>query len=414
MVSHSIIHATLARLSQPKIALAGFSSTHFLFSALAAPTVTTPLIALSFIKDRRSVRQLIQFTGLIMLGPFLVMLLIGWTSLGDWVFGVVLGLSPAVTHAARGAAAVFCLILPAILMRAVGFGLIMLHRRTIVITYGTAVRLGSLAFYLWVFPRWFDGSALGAVSLLACIATETVYTIFAARPFYLSLPDEAGPPAKFSEMWRFSWPLMLSQISESGVLLLINVFLGRLSNPDLALASFGVVRGLMGLLLSPLRNLVQTIQTLTKSEADLPAVWGFALRVGLGFTAAVLLLFFTPLRGVVLDGVIGLTPELSAYSAPGVMMLAAVPMLWTYAAIMRGLLSAARRTRAIANSSGFRLISVTAIASLTLMAPGLNGALIGIAALAAAYLAETIYLAWTLHRLQPLRSLFPEQAEESV
>ncbi|MBI3993750.1 MAG: hypothetical protein HY342_10785, partial [Candidatus Lambdaproteobacteria bacterium] len=100
MVSHSIIHATMARRALPKIALAGFSTTHALFSVLAAPTVTTPLIALSFLRDRRSVWALVRFNGLLMLAPLLAMQLVGWTPLGDWVFGGLVGTDAAITDAA--------------------------------------------------------------------------------------------------------------------------------------------------------------------------------------------------------------------------------------------------------------------------------------------------------------------------
>ena len=40
-------------------------------------------------------------------------------------------------------------------------------------------------------------------------------------------------------------------------------FLGRLENPDLALAGFGVVYGLVRVVLAPIRNLTQTAQALT-------------------------------------------------------------------------------------------------------------------------------------------------------
>ena len=408
MISHSIIHATLARRALPKIALAGFSTTHALFSVLASPTVTTPLIALSFLRDRRSVWRLLRFAGLLMLPPLLIMQLVGWTPLGNLVFGGLVGMEAASTAAAREASILFGLILPAILVRALGFGLIMLNRRTLLITYGTAVRLGSLALYLWVLPHWLEGAALGAGALLACIATEAAYTFVVARPYYrrlpLVVPGEA--PTAFREVWRFSWPLMLSQFSESGVSFLIYMFLGRLAQPELALAAFGVVRGLMGLLLSPLRNLVQTVLALARTEQDVPVVWRFTLRVGLGFTALVLLLFYTPLRPVVLDGIMGLTPELSAYATPGVMLLAVVPLVWGFSATMRGLLSAARRTGAIAASSLLRVTLVVAVAALTLVAPGLNGTLVGVGALAAALLGEAGLLGWALRRRRRAGTLF--------
>ena len=43
---------------------------------------------------------------------------------------------------------------------------------------------------------------------------------------------------------------------------------GLLADPDLALAAFNIVYGLVSLLMSPMRNLLQTAQTLARTVAD--------------------------------------------------------------------------------------------------------------------------------------------------
>lgn len=414
MISHSIIHAFLARLPTPTITLAAFSATHALFSIVASPTVTTPLIALSYIHDRRSVHRQFVFNGLIQLGPFLFMQVVGWTSLGDWLFGSLLGVSPAVTRQARAAVIIFSLAMPPIMVRAVGFALLMRSRRTLWITYGTIVRLASLGGWLVILPWFMREAALGAAALVLCMTTETVYIALVAWPRYRELPPLEGPPASYGAMWRHSWPLMMGQVSENGVMFAVNIFLGRLANPDLALAAFGVVRGLLGLLLSPLRNLVQTAQTLVRTQADQAVMARFTLRVGVIFTVAVAVLFYTPLRRIVLGSVMGLTAELSAYCTPGLLVLLAVPLLWARGASTRGMLIAARRTGPIAGSSTLRVGAVVAVSSLTLLSGELNGALVGTAALAAGFSAEVAYLTWAMYRRYGVAALFPASEEPAA
>ena len=58
------------------------------------------------------------------------------------------------------------------------------------------------------------------------------------------------------------------QTAESGIAFIMNFFLGRLPRPELAIAAFGVLDGLIRVLLSPLRNLIHTTQALVKNRAD--------------------------------------------------------------------------------------------------------------------------------------------------
>lgn len=199
-------------------------------------------------------------------------------------------------------------------------------------------------------------------------------------------------------MWGFSWPLMITQITENGVTFVINFFLGRLANPDLALAAFGVVNALKSLVAAPLRNLVQTAQALVHSRPDMSVILRFANRLTLVYVVLVGFLFYTPMRHVILTGVMGLPTKLNEYATPGVQMMLVVVVFWGYASLFRGLLSAMRKTQAIAGSAVIRLLVVTAVGSVTLIAPHLNGAAVGVAAIGAAFLAEATILGWHVRK----------------
>src|SRR3954464_14568411 len=117
-------------------------------------------------------------------------------------------------------------------------------------------------------------------------------------------------------MWKFSWPLMVTQVTENGVSFVINFFLGRLANPDLALAAFGVVNALNSLVASPLRNMVQTGQALVHSRRDMQVMLRFAHRLTLVYVVLVGSLFYTPMREVILSRIMGLPITLSTYATP--------------------------------------------------------------------------------------------------
>ncbi len=105
------------------------------------------------------------------------------------------------------------------------------------------------------------------------------------------------------------------------------------------------------------------------------------------------------MRGLLLEGVMGLGPDLRAEVTPGLLLMVLLPPLWSAAALLRGLLSGARRTGVLAGTGFVRLGAVVSVSALTLAWPHANGALIGVLALGAAYGAEAVLLGGSLRSL---------------
>jgi len=379
MISKSAIHAFLARLAAPKITLAAFSIAFAFYYTVTSATEVFTLVSISYLKDRRALLHLLGFFCLVLTPPLALTLAVAWTPLGDWLYGRGFGASPAVIAQAQLATFFLTLSAPVLICRGMAFALIMQHRRTIWITASTLLRLLSLGVSLVVLPRWLPGASVGAAALVACMVVEAGFAWIPASGFFRALPASAGPQPRYGELWRFSWPLMLNQGAEMGIVMTINVFLGRLASPDLALAAFGVVQGLANVLLSPLRNLVHTAQTLTRTAADVRVMWRFTHWLVVWFTLLVGAVFLLPpLRDWVLLGLMGLTEELAAYGRPGVMLAFLVAGAWGYSALFRGLLAGARRTGTIAAAAGGRLAAVAALGGLTLVFRDMNGAVFGI------------------------------------
>jgi Na+-driven multidrug efflux pump len=391
-LSHSLVHAFLARLGDATITLAAFSIA-FAFNTTCSGIISIEVhAAMSYVTDKRSFWRIARFYFAIGLVPFIVIEAVALTPLGDWLFGVMMGASPETTRLAKLAAAVMGLWIFPNQVRNLATALCMMHRRTLPISYATIIRLVSQALMLLVLPFWMEGAVAGAASLVGCMAVEALYMYWVSRAYYDELPAEGGEQVSYRHVWTFSWPLMVTQVTENGVSFVINFFLGRLANPDLALAAFGVVNALSSLVASPLRNMVQAGQALVHSRHDMQVMLRFAHRVTLVYVALVGILFFTPLREVILGGIMGLPGTLASYAIPGVRMVLLVVVVWGYASLFRGLLSAMRRTGAIAGSAVMRLVVVTAVGSVTLIAPDLNGAAVGIAAIGAAFLTEALIL----------------------
>jgi Na+-driven multidrug efflux pump len=395
-LSHALVHGFLARLGDPTTTLAAFSIAFAFNTTFSGIISVSTQAGMSYISDKRSFWRIARFYFFVSLAPFFLIESVALTPLGDWVFGTMMGASPEVTRLAKAAAAVMGLWIFPNQMRNLTTALCMMHRRTMLISHATMVRLASQALLLMVLPFWMEGAVAGAASLVGCMTVEAAYMIWVSRPFYADLPAHGGEQASYRQMWGFSWPLMITQVTENGVSLVINFFLGRLANPDLALAAFGVVNALKSLVASPLRNMAQTAQALVHNRDDMHVILRFANRITLVYAVLVGCLFYTPLRDVILTGVMGLPEKLSRYATPGVQMILLVVIVWGYSSLFRGLLSAMRKTQVIAGSALIRLLVVVAVGSVTLFAPNLNGAAVGVAAVGCAFLAEVLILGWTV------------------
>lgn len=412
MLSHSIIHAALARMPDPKVTLAAFSIAFAFNNLLGSPIWAMQFTALSFMRDKASVGRVLAFAGRIWLVLLAVDAVVVFTPVGDVLYGTVMGASPEVVAQARWATAVLLFIMPAITFRSAAIALIMLNQNTILITAGTLARIVSLVFFLAVLPYWTGGALVGAFGHLLCVHFESGMMVAVAWRYYRRLPAESEHTPRHRDLWRFAWPLFVNNFAESGVIFSINFFLGRLAQADLALAAYGVLHGLVRLLLSPVRNLNHTAQTLVRSREERRMMLGFAGQVVLIFSALLFVLFYTPLSGWVLNTVMGLSAELSGYISPALVFSLLTGAAWGYAALFRGLLTAARNTRPIATSAGIRLAVVVLFGTSTLYLPWNNGAVFGILAFTSAYVCEALVLGWHLFlKPAPPRPSAPGGAE---
>jgi len=410
-VSHAIVHGFLARLGDATITLAAFSIAFSFNTTFSSIIGVATQAGMSFITDKRSVWRIARFYFFISLVPFVLIETVALTPIGDWVFGGLIGASAEVTRLAKAAAAVMGLWIFPNQIRNLTTAICMMRRRTMPISHSTIVRLASQVLMLMVLPLWMEGAVAGAASLVGGMIVEAVYMYWVSKPLYHDLPAHGGEQASHRQMWRFSWPLIITQITENGVSFVINFFIGRLANPDLALAAFGVVNALNSLVASPLRNLTQTGQALVHNRTDLRVMLKFAHRLALVYAALVLVLFYTPLRHVILGGIMGLPEKLTQYAAPGVQMLLFVVIVWGYSSLFRGLLSAMRETRIIGATAMVRLVVVFVVGCVTLIAPNLNGAAVGVAAIGFAFLAEASILGWRVNQLRRSSGpIFPREA----
>ncbi len=352
-VSHSIINAGLARLENAVVLLAGFSVAMVLHLFVASPSYQNHTITIAMVRGRKSFLAMTLFVLLIAVWVSILLALLAFSPVGDFVLDRLLGVSPEVAREARDTLGLL-VFLPFITgLRGLFQGLVIRARRTGLVSLATGVRIGMLFVYLWLGQFWFEGTRVAAFALLCCVATETlVIGLFAWR---VKLPATVDTEKTFTEIVVFGLPLAYSSGLQQAVPLLINAIISRLPDGTLALAAFGVVRGFLFLLAGPMRNLQQAYLTLVNQPKDAPQLVRFFMRVSLGMAAIVLAIAW-PLNAPVLGTIMGLDETMRLYLAWPLTACSVFPFLYGAANLLRGWFSGEHLTARLGRSTCYKVL----------------------------------------------------------
>lgn len=397
-ISHTVINGALARLEDYVTALAGMSVAMVVHLFVASPSYQNHTVTIAMVRGRKSMRGVLIFVALVASYVAIMLSLIAFSPLGDFVLIRLLGTPPEVAHSAKEALYILALLPFFTGFRGFCQGLIIQARRTSLVSIATGVRVGALFGYLAIGASWFAGAQLGAFALVSCVITETI--VIACFAWKVHLPLERGEAEKSTgEILRYSFPLAYSSCLQQTIPLLISSIIGRLPDGPLALAAFGVIRGFLFLLAGPMRNLQQAYLTLVKSTQDYLMLVRFNVLVASGMGLLVLLTA-GPLNDLILGQLLGVEPELRHYLRLSLAACAIFPLFYGGCNLLRGWFSGAHQTGKLGRStffkSGFLLLTWLPLVKLQLPLPGIA---IAIALLLSAEIIEVLYLRLQRQRL---------------
>jgi hypothetical protein len=189
-------------------------------------------------------------------------------------------------------------------------------------------------------------------------------------------------------MLRLFLPLALSSLLMGACSLVVAAGVGRLPDAATALAAMGVVSGLAILVESPIIAILSTSIALGDSRAAARLVWRFMVGMGLVLTGLNLLLFFTPLYGVLAREVLGLPEPVALAAGPALQLMVLWPFAIGWRRYYQGLIIREGHTAIIGWGTVVRL-AATALAAFWLgPALGWPGAMVGALAQASGVAAE--------------------------
>jgi hypothetical protein len=344
-VEGPFLAAVIARLSEPTYNLAAYGVAFSLALVVEAPVIMLMSAATALARNRLSYIRLRTFTHVLNASVTLSM---GVALLPPVFEAIAYGLIGLPTEVAIRAHIALLILLPwpaAIGTRRLYQGVLIRHRLTRRVAYGTVVRLAAMfgtAFILAHDGR-IEGAWVGAAALTMGVSAEAAASRLMASGALrklMKVPGEAtGAAASWIALTRFYYPLALTTLLSLGIHPVVTFFVG---NSRMSLESLAVLP-VIGSLVFIFRSLGLAYQEAVialigdEQEGFVPlrtfgTLLSFAVAIGLSLIA------WTPLAEVWFRDVSGLTDELAAFALIPTRILAVIPGLTAILSFQRAVM----------------------------------------------------------------------------
>jgi len=395
------VAAIIARLASPKENLAAFAVATALAWMVESPIIMMLSASNALVRDGVAYRKLRRFSNVLNGAVTAVMAILVVPPVFSFVARGIMGLEPGIARLA-GQSMIFLILWPG----AIGFrrfyqGILISHGRPQAVTWGTVIRLSTMAATGLLFALIFrlPGASVGAGALGAGVIAEGAASWFMARSTVRRLcrQDKAecafGNSLTAGRVVRFYAPLALTSFLSFFINPLTTFFLARGRMPLESLAVLPVIVGLAFVFRTAGIAMQEVVIALVGDGGENRRLLGrFTLWVGAASTAGLAAVVFTPLAGIWYGRVSGLSPELTAFSILPGMMLVCLPFTEAIISYQRGVLVKAHRTTPLGVAVAAQLAMTTAAFVLMVVVLKIVGALSIGPALTAGYVAGVAVL----------------------
>lgn len=222
------------------------------------------------------------------------------------------------------------------------------------------------------------------------------------------MPNDEAPAPSQRTIFRFWLPLAATWLMMAAEGPFVAALVARLPDPKHNLAAFGVALALAFVAESPIMMLLAATTALARDRESLGRMWRFSLLMNGGVTAVMALIALPPVFHLLASGVLALPPEVAGRAQIAVAVFLPWPAAIGFRRFQQGILIGAGRTRLVAYGTVVRLSTMAATGSLLFLHGGIDGAVLGAAALTSGVVLEAVVSwAWARADRQRLRALSP-------
>jgi len=403
-----IVSAAMARMAHATVSLAAYGGVVFPLALLIESPILMLLTASTALaRDRRSYHVVRRFMFVAASSLTVLHALIAFTPLFDLVAGRLIGVPEPVREPARLGLRIMLPWTLSIAYRRTHQGVLIRFGRARSVTWGTLVRLLTLALVLGVglaVGAW-PGIVVGTTAVACAVMAEGMFAGLAVRPVLrgaLAQAPAVEPPLTSRAFVRFYAPLSATPLLNFIAMPLSSAAMSRMPNALESLAAWPVLSGSTFTVRSLGFAYNEVVISLMDRVRALPALRRFAWILSAIVTLVLLAGAATPLGGWWFERASALPSGLAEMARHALWLVVPMGAVSVWQSFHQGLLVHAHRTRAVTESMLVLLVAHVTVLGVGVAwrsIPGLAFAALG---LTAGGLAQ---IAWLAHRSRPLRRL---------
>jgi hypothetical protein len=388
--------AVIARLAEPKHNLAAYGVAFALAILVEAPVIMMMSASTALVDSAGIYRRLRNFMWILNAGITAVMLILLFTPLWSLLTDTWMGLDQEVARLTRVSLYILLPWPAAIGYRRFYQGLLIRSGRTRLVAWGTVIRLGAMVVTALICRATgqMAGAWVGAAALTGGVCTEAVASrVMAAGTVRGYLEKPTPDVMSYGGIFHFYLPLALTSTISLAVQPMVTFFMGQARFSLESLAVLPVINSLVFIFRSPgLSYQEAAITMLGRSWENYRPVRNFAILLGLGAAAGLALIGWTPLSGLWLRTVSGLTEELAAFALTPIRIMTFMPMLSVLLSFQRSLLVALRKTGPVTWASAIEVVGILVVLFITIRLGDWIGAIAAATAFMIGRLMSNLYL----------------------
>jgi hypothetical protein len=392
------LSAVVARLANPEINLAAYGGVVFpLALIIESPIIMLLAASTALSKDWDSyvtMRRFMMTTSALLTA---LHILIAFTPLYYVVVEGIIGAPQEIVEPARIGLMIMTPWTWSIAYRRFNQGVLIRFGHSRTVGLGTVVRLSADLIVLAVgyLIGSIPGIVVGTSAVAAGVVSEAIYIGFTVRPV-LNMELKLAPPLEerltLHKFLEFYVPLMMTSLLALLANPIGSAALSRMPKALPSLAVWPVVTGLIFMLRSLGIAYNEVVVALLDKPGSYPNLRRFTGILSAVTTVVLFLVAATPLSYFWFGKVSGLSPELAEMARLGVWIAMPLPALSALQSWYQGAILYGRRTRGITVSVVIYLLTSAIVLGLGVFWGKMPGLYVGLAALTASVLTQTIWL----------------------
>jgi hypothetical protein len=397
--------AIVARLPDPEVNLAALGGiVRAVTFAIESPLLALLTASAALSQDWDSYRRLGRFAAWGVGLLTLVHAAIAFTPLYDLVVTGLISAPPEIVEPGRYGLMLTVPFLAAVAYRRFNQGMLIRFGRSGSVAVGTVLRLAlnTLVMMMGYALKSIPGALVAAAAMTAGVWIEAGYAALRARPVVRSELRETrldGPPLTFKRFLAFYAPLATTNIAMFVLQPITSAALSRMPSALVSLAVFPAAFSVAFLLASGGTALVEVVVTLLDRLDAVPRLRHFTLLLAGGTFLLTLAMAATPLGEFWFGTVSGLSPTLFTPARRAMWLVLPYPVAIVVQGAYQGILTYARRTRAITEAVMLSSVVTLAVLAIGVVWGQVPGTYVGVAAFSLGALAQAF---WLRRRGQPI------------